>query len=57
MTLSSNSSSSADQLLGAPVVLPERGRTHLLVEGGDALLLAGDVKDDLGDRRVVPSDP
>jgi hypothetical protein len=43
----------AEDLLGAPVVLPERRRRHLDVEGGQALLLARDVKDAPGARRPV----
>jgi hypothetical protein len=43
----------ADQLLGAPVVVPERRRAHLGVERGQAGLLARDVKDAPEARRRV----
>ena len=40
-----------DELLGAPVVLPEGGRRHLGVERGEATLLGRDVKDAPGAHR------
>ena len=40
----------ADDLLSPPVVLPEGRLGHLGVEGGEALFLGRDVKDDLGAR-------
>jgi len=39
-----------DEVLGAAVVLPEGGRRHLGVEGGEPLLLRRNVKDAPGAR-------
>ena len=47
----------ADEPLGAPGVVPESRGRHLRVDGGDARLLRGEVKDAPGGRRAAARRP